>query len=72
MQYGHGTTKAREMALHDEGKGTQATADLRGLGVRISGPRNHPCEALKGDNSEELERDCGVNGDLQSQSQALG
>lgn len=67
-----GEAKAREMALRDEGKGTQAMVDLRGLGVRISGPRNHPCEALIGDNSEELERDCGVNGDLQSQPQALG
>lgn len=38
MQCGHRGTQAKEMALHDEGKGTQYTVDLRGWGVKISGP----------------------------------
>lgn len=57
--------KARVMAPHDEGKGTQCMGNLNGLGVRISGLHNHPCEALRHVSSEDFERDCGVNGDLQ-------
>lgn len=42
--------QAKEMAQLGEGKQTQSTADLRGLGIRTFGPRNHPCEALRGVN----------------------
>lgn len=37
--------KARETAPLDEGKETQSLVNLNGLGVRVSGPQHHPCEA---------------------------
>lgn len=69
---GTGEAKAREMAPLDEGKETQSMVNLNGLGVRVSGPQNHPCEALRGASSEDHERDFRVNGDLQNQPQAFG
>lgn len=46
--------------------------NLNGLGVRVSGPQNHPCEALRGANSEDHERHYGVNSEFQNQPQAFG
>lgn len=69
---GTGETKAREMAPFDERKETQSMVNLNGLGIRVSGPQNHPCAALRTASSEDHERDFGVNGDLQNQPPAFG
>lgn len=66
-----GGAKARETALHEEGEGDRAHSGPEGVGNRNSGPPNSPCKAPVSVNSENHERDSGVNDNSPSQPQAL-
>lgn len=54
-----------------KGKGTEPTVDLKGLEIEILDPPNSPCKPPVSVNSENHERDCGVNDNSPSQPQAL-